>query len=111
LDSVFCDGYQYTGPFNVIGTGDWPSDSFPPSPGYEWWLTRSPSACLWGNSGEAGCGIVTISTSDSLGSFQMAFLAARHSIDPVSYYFEGLPCSCTVEVVPLKLELETWAHI
>ena len=110
VDSVYCDGYQYTGPFSVPDTVffGWANDSFPPNAGYEWWYSSSP-ATLSGDSGETGHVTVTITTSDSIGTFKLAFIAfSTYEHQP---YYDGVPCSCTVEVTPLSLEQETWAHI
>lgn len=112
VDSVYCDGYQYTGPFDIWcpepGEWCWATDSFPPAAGYEWWYSDSNSY-LQGDLGETGYGIVTITTSDSIGISQMAFIAfGMYEKEP---YYDGVPCSCMVEVTPLSLEQETWGHI
>ena len=112
VDSVICHGYGYFGPFdNVQPGGGWPDEHYPPSTGYQWWLFQSPDSNLNGDSAETAYANVTITTNDTLGSFQMAFLAGVFCGMGEDHFFEGDPCSCTVEVMPLILQQETWASI
>ena len=112
VDSVICDGYGYIGPFNAPYPDSlgWAEYYYPSSAGYQWWHSRSPQSNLYGDSAETGYAIVTISTNDTLGTFQMAFLAAMWEGMGAPYY-EGDPCSCTVTVTPLNLQQETWGYI
>ncbi len=118
VDSVFCDGYGYTGPF-VFSYSDsmyyWPSvdeealraDLYKPATGYIWWVFAEDS--LYGDLGETAHAAVFVTTNDSLGQFQMAFLAAVTGQGNTNW--NGDPCSCIVEVTPLQLEQETWGYI
>ena len=118
VDSVFCDGYGYTGPFVFLysdSTSYWPSvneavppdDLYKPATGYIWWVFKGNP--LYGDSGETAHATVFVTTNDSLGQFQMAFLAAMTG--QTAYGWDGDPCSCLVEVIPLNLVNETWGAI
>ena len=108
VDSVFGDGYEYVGPLEFSGIGGWPADLFPPSIGYVWWLFYCPEL-LYGDSAETGYAIATIITDDSIGTFQVASIACA-SVEKEPW-FDGVPCSCTVDVTPLNLEQKTWGYI
>jgi len=112
VDSVFCDGYGYLGQFNTPypDTIGWAEYYYPSSDGYQWWHSRSLTSDLYGDSAETGYAIVTITTNDTLGTFQMAFLAAMWEGMGAAYY-EGDPCSCMVDVTPLNFQQETWGYI
>ena len=112
VDSVFVDGFNYTGPYELMGWAEqfeWPCDSYPPPPGYGWFVA-------WGGMhqgyyGDTGQAFVTIVSDDSLGSFSLAFLAAVHDPMDGGYLWTGDPCSCVVQIVPLSLEQRTWGSI
>ncbi len=109
IDSVYVSGYGFAGSLEMMGWEGFPSDSYPPSPGYGWFDARHYG--FSGQSGDTGYAVVTIIPDDSLGTFQLAFLAAVKDPMKGGYLWEGDPCSCIVEVLPLSLEQETWAHI
>jgi len=118
VDSVFCNGYEYTGPFEFHYSDSmyyWPSvddeallgDLYRPATGYIWWVFGADP--FYGDSGETAHATVIVTANDSLGQFQMAFLAAATGQGYPSW--DGDPCSCIVEVSPLNLEHETWGTI
>jgi len=105
VDSVYGVGYGYSGPLSNDGPTGMLSA---PASGYEWSSWKTPVE-LYTDSGETGYANAVISTSDSLGTFQLAFCAGHYgSYHP---YWEDYPCSCLVEVTPLNLEQETWGYI
>ena len=111
VDSVCFDGYGNNGPgilLGWVGSGDWPANSYPPTSGYEWYNTLAENA-VTGQIGETGQAIVTITPDEVTGIYQIASLAGAGQYMEPSW--DGDPCSCTVEVTPLNLQQETWAHI
>jgi len=107
VDSVYGVGYGYSGLLNstTIGLGELP----PPAQGYEWTAWRTVPVMLHADSGETGYAIATITTIDSIETFQLAFCAGTEGYAWPNW--EETPCSCTVEVTPLNLDQETWGRI
>ncbi len=108
VDSVYGEGYGFTGSMDSIpNVQTYPNYTDPPV-GYEWSMWETPVP-LTSYPGDSGYAIVNINTSDSLGEFQLVFYTgSAGSIEPI---WEDTPCSCTVEVTPLNLQQDTWAHI
>jgi len=114
VDSVYGDGCEYSGPLDTMGVyGNPPPQWQHPAPsGYLWscWETPIP---INADYGETGYAEAYISTTDSLGLFQLVFCAGywADASTPHHFQYEDNPCSCAVEVTPLSLEQETWGHI
>ena len=114
VDSVYANGYGYSGPMLNDSSPDsyvWLfNQSYPPSIGYQWSSFVSPDYTLHGFAGDTGSATVTIMSNDSLGTFTLAFLAGVEG-GLFGPQWLGDPCSCTVEVAELHFQQETWGHI
>ena len=106
IDSVYGSGYGISGTLDSINS----SNLYLPQPaaGYEWFAWKTP-VIAFADSGEIGHAITTITTVDSLGTFQLAVCAGTEGYAWPNW--EESPCSCMVDVTPLNLQQETWGYI
>jgi hypothetical protein len=111
VDSVFVEGYGYSGPMLQGDCGWQLGDTYPPESGYQWVGFHTPQE-LTGWLGDVGQATVFVSTDENLGTYTTAYLGRILALSPsVGFLYEGDPCSCAVEVTPLHLEQETWGAI
>jgi len=104
------DSVTYTGPNNgsmlySAGISSVLEDSFP-SASWDHWIGFQSDSIVWDSSvGDLYEVSVLVYTDDLIGTVDIAFLGMADS------YFEGDPCSTTVEVDELNLEQSTWGSV
>ena len=109
VDSVHGEGYGYFGSLEFYGFVSGPEAYLPhASSGYHWAIWDTPIA-LSVDSGDTGYVNANITSTDSLGVFQLAFCCGF--VGPYTPGWEDSPCSCLVAVTPLNLEQTTWGTI
>ena len=80
-------------------------ESYFPSSSSDHWIGFDTGSLLSGMAGDCYEVTVTVHTDDMIGTVDIAFLCK------VCLWFNGNPCSTTVEVVGLNLDQSTWGAV